>query len=502
MNISREAKLAFSPMYFCFGLCFFWKAFASVYTVTVFSNSLLQIIIPAAALLIWSVTRTSRTPYPVVWASALIGMLATVVLGFAVAGPLANTGASGIIIATTSVIIFGVYALFFLFWAEMYVLLDITSAGLAISGSYVIGSLGYFLLRPLDPMLCFGIACCLPFLSGWSLVLSRKQAYALRFAPQTEEQENPAPAFKQVITNKLFPWHIIIVISAFTLAAGICRSDTSTSDDLFAVGLAGGLFVLFILATVLAHTKINIYLAYRTIFFIMTISLLAGMLLGDNPISAVLIRISHTLSSIALVLFLCDCSNRFKLPTFPVVAFARTCTSAAFLIGTLIGTNALFGLKSDTFVVPLIYGLTAVIIIIASYSWLRGTRDSLSSLDMSDHTSDISLNLNSLSPNNQPADSHTDTNMQPDASTEIERALQTFIEIRSNHLAQEYGLSKRETDVLLLLAWGKSAKRIEEILTLSSNTVKTHVRHIYAKLGIHSRAELDALLYEDAPFNI
>ena len=66
---------------------------------------------------------------------------------------------------------------------------------------------------------------------------------------------------------------------------------------------------------------------------------------------------------------------------------------------------------------------------------------------------------------------------------------------RSRALAGEYRLSPRETDILVLLAWGKSAKRIEELMGISPNTVKTHVRHIYSKLGIHSRAELDILLF-------
>ena len=69
-----------------------------------------------------------------------------------------------------------------------------------------------------------------------------------------------------------------------------------------------------------------------------------------------------------------------------------------------------------------------------------------------------------------------------------------IIATRCNELSQEYCLSKRETDVLQILAWGKSARRVEEILSLSSNTVKTHIRHIYSKMGIHTRAELDALL--------
>ena len=69
-----------------------------------------------------------------------------------------------------------------------------------------------------------------------------------------------------------------------------------------------------------------------------------------------------------------------------------------------------------------------------------------------------------------------------------------IIRTRCEELASEYHLSPREREVLVILAWGKSARRVEEILGVSSSTVKTHMRHIYTKMGIHSRAELDALL--------
>ena len=44
--------------------------------------------------------------------------------------------------------------------------------------------------------------------------------------------------------------------------------------------------------------------------------------------------------------------------------------------------------------------------------------------------------------------------------------------------------------MLRLLARGRTSPVIQEKLFLSHNTVKTHVRHIYAKMDIHSQQEL------------
>lgn len=57
-------------------------------------------------------------------------------------------------------------------------------------------------------------------------------------------------------------------------------------------------------------------------------------------------------------------------------------------------------------------------------------------------------------------------------------------------LARDGGLSPRERDVLELLARGRNNAHIQEELVLSRNTVKSHIRHVYAKLGVHSQQEL------------
>jgi DNA-binding NarL/FixJ family response regulator len=51
-------------------------------------------------------------------------------------------------------------------------------------------------------------------------------------------------------------------------------------------------------------------------------------------------------------------------------------------------------------------------------------------------------------------------------------------------------LSQREIEVLRQLAEGKSIKEVAEELMISVNTAKTHVKNVYAKLGVHTRKEI------------
>jgi len=51
-------------------------------------------------------------------------------------------------------------------------------------------------------------------------------------------------------------------------------------------------------------------------------------------------------------------------------------------------------------------------------------------------------------------------------------------------------LTKRETEVLTLVASGKSNKEVAELLDISVKTVETHKTHILIKLGLNNNAEL------------
>lgn len=57
-------------------------------------------------------------------------------------------------------------------------------------------------------------------------------------------------------------------------------------------------------------------------------------------------------------------------------------------------------------------------------------------------------------------------------------------------VSREYGLTPRETQALELLAHGRNTAAIEQRLVVSRSTAKTHVRNVYAKLGVHSQQDL------------
>ncbi|HIY83401.1 MAG TPA: helix-turn-helix transcriptional regulator [Candidatus Rubneribacter avistercoris] len=57
-------------------------------------------------------------------------------------------------------------------------------------------------------------------------------------------------------------------------------------------------------------------------------------------------------------------------------------------------------------------------------------------------------------------------------------------------VAESAGLSARETEVLALVLKGRDLPYIAEKLVVSKNTVRTHMRNIYAKLGVHSKQEV------------
>lgn len=54
----------------------------------------------------------------------------------------------------------------------------------------------------------------------------------------------------------------------------------------------------------------------------------------------------------------------------------------------------------------------------------------------------------------------------------------------------EMGITERENEVINLIIQGKKNKEIEELLFLSSHTVKNHIYNVYKKLGINSRFQL------------
>ena len=108
----------------------------------------------------------------------------------------------------------------------------------------------------------------------------------------------------------------------------------------------------------------------------------------------------------------------------------------------------------------------------------------------------VSENLNDTVTDNdnvQSSDISTDSDRNAGETKGSNKKIGKFM-LSCKMIAAEYDLTPRETDVFILLAKHMEVKAIAEELFVSFNTARTHVRHIYSKLEVHNRRELDDLI--------
>jgi DNA-binding NarL/FixJ family response regulator len=85
--------------------------------------------------------------------------------------------------------------------------------------------------------------------------------------------------------------------------------------------------------------------------------------------------------------------------------------------------------------------------------------------------------------------------VKPFAADELLARLRGLLRRAGRPEAAASTLTRRELEVLRLLADGLDQAEIAERLVISPKTVGTHIERILAKLGAHSRAEAVALAY-------
>ncbi|MEJ2637456.1 MAG: response regulator transcription factor [Calditrichia bacterium] len=74
-------------------------------------------------------------------------------------------------------------------------------------------------------------------------------------------------------------------------------------------------------------------------------------------------------------------------------------------------------------------------------------------------------------------------------STQIARRVVDFFQMKEGATKQTEKLSGREQEILSFLSKGYRYKEIADVLCISIETVRTHIRNIYEKLQVHSRTE-------------
>lgn len=281
-------------------------------------------------------------------------------------------------------------------------------------------------------------------------------------------------------------------VAVYCLAPGFTRGYSSAlpfastggiGEAVFA-GVAGVMIVIAVVSVAFfGETKID--LAYKLVVPLMAAGLLLLPFLasGREAVSAVAIMSGYILFEIYVWASLADRASNVDSPTALVYGLGKSCMNAGLLAGTFVGIY--FGSSSSMLLVGVLVFIVYLFIVMENAS-SPGVGVALS------------LEKAEILEDDGPLSARDKVTIVEAAQMNLSEAFNALLNERCSSAANEYHLSPRETEVLGLLARGRSLQAIADSLNVAYSTVKTHTDRIYAKMGVHSRQELIILL-EQSP---
>ncbi len=193
-----------------------------------------------------------------------------------------------------------------------------------------------------------------------------------------------------------------------------------------------------------------------------------------------------------------DISQTFRLSPIFVFGLGRGILEIGAFIGTLLAQP----IFSDTFsgvFVNAEWTAGLLLALVLAYALLPRQREVSSIVAPVQQTANQNEAFaEQLDQQGNPIDGNAqEASGQMSAEEETKRSKGRF-HLRCEEIADTYMLSRRETEVLFLLAKGHNASFIQDKLCISKSTAKTHINHIYRKLDIHTQQELLNMV-EDRP---
>lgn len=240
---------------------------------------------------------------------------------------------------------------------------------------------------------------------------------------------------------------------------------------LSATVLAGA--VLIVLALVRTDTLDVRFLA-RVCFPLALVGIVMFMLspllgVAGGLVVSFLLKLAYVWFTIFMLLQLANISYRYEVPALKLFAIARALSELGIFLGIITRrTITHYDALSAPFVLEVMGVLGILLVCLCAWLWQR----------------EKSVNTDWGA-----------AGIHVGAQQHIAGARERFM-ARCDDVAEKYGLTEREKEIMALIAERKSRAEIEQQLFLSANTVKTHVRHLYTKLDVHSKAEVIALLEE------
>lgn len=263
--------------------------------------------------------------------------------------------------------------------------------------------------------------------------------------------------------------------------------DQSYFSLVIQLGAGMGVFLAALILLLLARWGWKYHLVYSSLLLIAPLLLLALYLSVTSSQAYVFVYMFLLNAAHKVVLIILVFMAAYNLPSScqpkpfcsMYLAYFAGITASSILLDTV---------SSENFSFITIIAVGAILICVVSNDLLKQTK----TFAIHDHSSDNSQD--SHSPQNQKTIESTN---QPNTPEEIDSDV---FDRAIRDLSDAYQLTKRETQVLALLARGYNAASIASELVISTTTAKTHIRNIYSKLDIHSQQDVISRVHHTLNF--
>lgn len=342
-----------------------------------------------------------------------------------------------------------------LMWSELYAGLTPFKVLVGLTGSYA-----------LAPVLVFLLGGFYPAYQGVALVLLPFAAIAcMRKAGALVPLGHLRACGRGTI-----PWRVVAVMVLYGFASGLSNLHmtelTGINSSLTTFVVAGTLCLVLIGLTdrisFAAVQKFPPALMVASLVLVSASSLLGPHVVGFCLSAAVL------LSYFFVDTTLCDISRRFGISAVWLFSIEETASMGAELAGSKLGAALALSPLSTTDTFPLFMGILLVAVSLVAAVLLLGGNGLTGRWGVSFAA--------------------------PGALSEnfgLQERRRQWVQT----MATEHRLSPREEEVLGLIVQGESMRGIAAKLVVSEGTAKSHASHIYEKLGVSGKRELEALAH-------
>ena len=368
------------------------------------------------------------------------------------------------------------------------------------AAAFVAASLMYFLVRGLPEHLGLGVMALLPL--GATLCTLTPAGDA--------PMEEPAEPHDHLLPRGFF-LRLMFAIAVFSVVVGVTRGfsvltqATNVLDDrgcMVVFGMALVAMLLYVLVGTLGN-DFDVSRLYYPVIILASLGILVMPLVeGAGQAGGVFVGIAYACFIMIMWCLFAHVAYVTGAPAVRVFGLGRGTsalgTTAGWLLGSQLAGHEMLDATS-MFVVSCVMVLALLVVSMLVFNdravgmvlrmvGKRAAQDAQNGKDLAGADCSMKGVLREVGGNLKSASFSSEQNSDEAQAGESDRAgtwTRSCLDI-----AARFGLSQRETDVLFLLAKGRTIAFIADELGVSFNTAKSHIRHVYVKIGVHTKSEL------------